>query len=218
MLWPFLAVVHNDVLPRISGDEYHDLDTMIATKYGLSSCNIYRRNSLINQEIIQRNAEWNYAGVFADEALTGTRDSRPEFQRLIADCKAAKAILCDCKAIDAELAELGREIEVVSDLSRKVIREIGHSAEGPDEQRQRSEGYLERHRLATDRVTELERMKRQRKSRARILETFISGITAGPQILTEFDEKLWITTVDQVTVTLEDRFVFRFKDGTEIEG
>ncbi len=139
-------------------------------------------------------------------------------EELIADCKAGKAVLCDCKAIDAELAELGREIEVVSDLSRKVIREIGHSAEGPDEQRKRSEGYLERHRLATERVTELERMKRQRKSRARILETFIHSITAGPQVLTEFDEKLWTTTVDQVTVTLEDGFVFRFKDGTEIEG
>ena len=35
----------------ISGDEYHDLDTMIATKYGLSSCSIYRRNSLINNGV-----------------------------------------------------------------------------------------------------------------------------------------------------------------------
>ena len=112
----------------------------------------------------------------------------------------------DCK--DGQLTVIPEEAEVV----RLIF------AWYPDEQRKRSEGYLERHRLATERVTELERMKRQRKSRARILETFIRGITAGPQVLTEFDEKLWITTVDQVTVTLEDQFVFRFKDGTEIEG
>lgn len=31
-----------------------------------------------------------YAGVYADEAKTGTKDSRQEFARLIADCKAGK--------------------------------------------------------------------------------------------------------------------------------
>ena len=37
---------------------------------------------------IQRNPEWLYVGVYADEGLTGTKDKRPEFQRLIADCYA----------------------------------------------------------------------------------------------------------------------------------
>ena len=37
---------------------------------------------------IQAKAEWIYAGVYADEAETGTKGSRPEFQRLIADCRA----------------------------------------------------------------------------------------------------------------------------------
>jgi DNA invertase Pin-like site-specific DNA recombinase len=38
-------------------------------------------------ELIQSNPEWEYAGVYADAAETGTKDSRPEFKRLIADCK-----------------------------------------------------------------------------------------------------------------------------------
>jgi len=40
--------------------------------------------------MIQRNPEWVYAGTYADEALTGTKDARPEFQRLLADCRAGK--------------------------------------------------------------------------------------------------------------------------------
>ena len=36
-------------------------------------------------EYIQSNREWEYAGVYADEALTGTKDSRPEFQKMITD-------------------------------------------------------------------------------------------------------------------------------------
>ena len=37
---------------------------------------------------IRRNPEWEYAGVYADEAKTGTKDSREEFQRMLAACRA----------------------------------------------------------------------------------------------------------------------------------
>lgn len=40
--------------------------------------------------LIQSNPEWEYAGVYADEALTGTKADRPEFQRLLADCRVGK--------------------------------------------------------------------------------------------------------------------------------
>ena len=31
-------------------------------------------------DLIQRNPEWEYAGVYADTGLTGTKENRPEFQ------------------------------------------------------------------------------------------------------------------------------------------
>ena len=39
---------------------------------------------------IQRHPGWQYAGVYVDEGLTGTKDLRPEFQRLLADCRGGK--------------------------------------------------------------------------------------------------------------------------------
>lgn len=39
---------------------------------------------------ICRHPGWEYAGVYADEAKTGTKDSREQFQRLLADCRAGK--------------------------------------------------------------------------------------------------------------------------------
>ena len=33
---------------------------------------------------------WEYVGVYADEAKTGTKDSREQFQRLLADCRSGK--------------------------------------------------------------------------------------------------------------------------------
>lgn len=50
-------------------------------------------------EYIQRHAEWEYMGVYADEARTGTKDDRPEFQRLLADCRSGKLDMVITKSI-----------------------------------------------------------------------------------------------------------------------
>ena len=50
-------------------------------------------------ELIQSHNDWEYVGVYADEALTGTKDTRDNFQRLIADCKAGKIDLIITKSI-----------------------------------------------------------------------------------------------------------------------
>ena len=139
-------------------------------------------------------------------------------ENLIADCRTAKTILCDCAAIDAELAGLQREVEVVTELSRKAIYENAHSAVNQDEWNERNNGYLERHRAATERIAELDEARRQRQGKARILESFIKAIASGVRVIIEFDEKLWAATIDRVTVTPGGGLVFRFKDGTEVEG
>lgn len=48
---------------------------------------------------IQKNTNWEYVGVYADEAISGTSDNRPEFQRLLADCEADKIDIILTKSI-----------------------------------------------------------------------------------------------------------------------
>lgn len=41
--------------------------------------------------MIQNTPGWEYAGVYVDEGISGTKmDSRPEFVRMLADCEAGK--------------------------------------------------------------------------------------------------------------------------------
>ena len=42
------------------------------------------------KKLIHDNSEWSFAGVYADEALTGTKDSRLEFQNLLEDSRAGR--------------------------------------------------------------------------------------------------------------------------------
>lgn len=50
-------------------------------------------------KMISEQTGWEFAGVYADEALTGTKDTREEFQRLISDCKAGKIDMVIVKSI-----------------------------------------------------------------------------------------------------------------------
>lgn len=49
--------------------------------------------------LIKDNPDWIFAGVYADKALTGTKDNREQFQSLIADCMDGKIDLILAKSI-----------------------------------------------------------------------------------------------------------------------
>ena len=50
-------------------------------------------------DLIQNHGDWLYAGVYSDEAKTGTKDSRSGFQNLVADCRAGKIDMVITKSI-----------------------------------------------------------------------------------------------------------------------
>lgn len=64
-----------------------------AMLHSLSAQITYYQNYIVSHQ------GWEFVGVYADEALTGTKDNREEFQRLIQDCKAGKIDLIIVKAI-----------------------------------------------------------------------------------------------------------------------
>lgn len=49
--------------------------------------------------LIQENPAWKFAGVFADEALSGTRNSRPEFLRMLDECASGGIDMIITKSI-----------------------------------------------------------------------------------------------------------------------
>lgn len=49
--------------------------------------------------LIQSHSGWQYVGVYADEATTGTKDDRADFQRLLDDCRAGKIDMVITKSV-----------------------------------------------------------------------------------------------------------------------
>ena len=66
--------------------------------------------------LIQSNPEWMFCGVYADEALTGTKDSRENFQKLLAECRAESIDLIITKSISRFARNTVTLLETVREL------------------------------------------------------------------------------------------------------
>ena len=71
--------------------------------------------------LIQSKPEWELAGVYADEAETGTRDTRPEFQRLISDCCQGKIDMVITKTISRFARNTITLLETVRSLKKHGV-------------------------------------------------------------------------------------------------
>ena len=50
-------------------------------------------------KLIQSHSDWQYIGVYADEAITGTKAERPNFQRMLDDCRSGLIDMIITKSI-----------------------------------------------------------------------------------------------------------------------
>ena len=68
------------------------------------------------QGLIESNPEHEFAGVFADQGITGTKDDRPEFQRMLALARAGKLDVILTKSI----SRFARNTTIVLELVREL--------------------------------------------------------------------------------------------------
>ena len=148
--------------------------------------------------------------LLAFNTLMSNRDS------IIEDCRLVQSTLCDTEEIDTKIAELTREIEVVTELSRKAIYENARTAQSQIDFNKRNEEYLKRHSKATNRIEKLEKEKQERLAKYNTLERFTTDIEKRPLVLEHWDKELWLIAVDSVIVTTDGLMTFRFKGGAEI--
>ena len=91
----------------------------------VSTDSMEQEDSLDNQaayfrDFIQSNPEWEFAGIYSDQGISGFKESRPEFQRMIADAKGGKIDLIVVKSV----SRFARNTETVLKFSRE-LKSIG---------------------------------------------------------------------------------------------
>ena len=149
-----------------------------------------------------------FVGAF--NAILADKDSALE------NCRLMQSALTDCSGLDAEIESLLEEIDIVTELTKRCIAENSQTAQNQEEYAARYNGFVERYEKAKTQVEELRSIKTGRQAQADAIGAFMFEVQEL-DTLSEFDEKLWLTVIDTVTVHADGRMTFKFQGGTEID-
>ena len=126
-----------------------------------------------------------------------------------------QSALTSYTGVDEEIQSLLEEIDVVTELTKRCIAENSQTAQNQAEYKVRYNGFVARYEKAKTRVAELRSIKNARQAQADAIGTFMFEVQEL-DTLSEFDEKLWLTVIDTVTVYADGRMTLKFQGDTEI--
>ena len=105
---------------------------------------------------------------------------------------------------------------MVAGLIQQCIDENAHVALDQIEYQARYDGLADRFDQTKARLDEVGNAITEKQAKKEQIERFLVELERQDGVATEFDENLWYSLVDFVTVFNKEDVRFTFKDGTEI--
>ena len=158
-----------------------------------------------------------YEDDIKDSFVTALSTLLSDREELLKDSRIILAELDDNTAIDTECDNLIEEMDMLSAHIQKCVAENAVQAINQDEYINRYNALVERHEKAQKRYVTLQKKRDRRLRQADVMGGFLFAITELDTLQLQFNPTLWHTTVDHVTVYANERLVFHFRNGCEVE-
>lgn len=123
--------------------------------------------------------------------------------------------ICDTTELEAESKRLMNELQVLSDMVQSCINENARIAQDQTDYQKRYDELVSRYDDVRAKHDKVDKAIKERKAKAERLDGFTKALKAQ-EVVTEFDDGLWGTLVDFMTVYSKEDIGVTFKDGTEI--
>ncbi len=138
-----------------------------------------------------------------------------EKDELLADIETVRKTLKSSKALEKEKEDAEQEMAVVAELMDQRVDENARVAQDQADYRKRYAALEERYETAKARHGEVLGKLAKAEARETMLGYFAKTIKKQKPV-ESFNEQLWNTTVEYVTVGKDKKLTYRFKNGTEI--
>ena len=135
---------------------------------------------------------------------------------VIADVEIVIRKLMDTAALDAEAESLTAEMEVAAGLVQKLVADNAGAPMNQGDYTISYDALVERFETAKVSLAEAHASIADKQARIKRIRAFIRELRRQDKLITEFDEPLWHSLVEKVTVYSKEDVRFTFKDGTEI--
>ena len=139
-----------------------------------------------------------------------------EKDEVVASMKERRSKLRDNGDLKKQAEALKAEMEVKAQMLQSYIDENARIALNQEEYNEKYNGLVNAYEEVRDKYEAVKTRISDNRARAKLLEYFIKTISRQKRI-TEFDDSLWSSFVDYVTVYSKDYITVTFRDGTEIK-
>jgi len=136
--------------------------------------------------------------------------------QLIADYTEIIQALTDTEVADQESDTLREECRVAAEMIQQCVNENARVAQSQAVYQKRYNALYERYDAAKTQIDKMATAKQEKDIKRETILRFLSDISQQDGLLTEFDEELWYSTVQDITVHSENNVVVTFKDGNTI--
>ncbi|WP_418539660.1 hypothetical protein [Massilistercora timonensis] len=130
----------------------------------------------------------------------------------------AQATVFDTTELTAKQNEYRSEMEVVSQMMQRCIRENATIALDQTEYQKRFDSLNSRFEAAKEKYETTTRQLSDKQSRKAQMKDFLKLLKAQDGKLTEFSDSLWLGLLDYATIYADGRMTFTFKNGDTIDG
>lgn len=113
--------------------------------------------------------------------------------------------------------KLEDELNIVYDLVQEDIERNARVARNQAEYREHHDELVKRYEELDCKLKKVKTEIQQKQARGRELGAFIAAIEQAPQVIKDFDEALWGSMVDHITVYTKDDLRFTLRDGSDIK-
>jgi DNA invertase Pin-like site-specific DNA recombinase len=224
-------MVQKELARRLPGRNRHSGVNMFSSKIKCGQCGSWYGSKVWHSNDKYRRVIWQCNSKFKGKCTTPHLDEESikrlfvsavnqlitDKDEIISNFNRIRQELSDTSELEAERAGLQNEMTVVSELIQKCIDENARFALDQAEYQERYNGLASRFEAAKSRHEKVTSLISEKKIRAESMEAFFTTLAAQDDVIADFDERLWYSMVDCVTVYNEKDVRFRFKDGTEIK-
>ena len=133
-------------------------------------------------------------------------------KEILGGLKESLAFITDNTDLEKERGGLQDECEVVMELMRKMVQVNTRVSQDQADYNARYSGMTARYDKAIKRLMEVKEDITAHSAKRSKLECFLKLLDSRDDLLTEFDEGLWLGIVHQMKVHADGNFTFTLKD------
>ena len=137
-------------------------------------------------------------------------------QQLMEDYAVIIEALTDTTKLDEGIAELRAEEPITLGLIKSLVEENARTASGQGEYQKRYEALVARYEKSKAQLEALASEKAACVAKRENIRHFLDTLSQSDDLLTEFDENLWNTMGEQITIHAKDHIVVTFRDGSSV--